>query len=494
MTMVYVQNKDGKPLMPTTRYCYVRLLLKEKKARVVCTTPFTIQLNYDTPDITQDLILGIDPGRTNIGVAVVKEDGQCVFSAHLETRNKEVPLLMQKRASFRRQHRTQGRRRKRQRRAIATGTTVESNTIERLLPGYKKPIVCHHIRNKEARFNNRSRPAGWLTPTANHLLQTHINLIAKIAKLLPVTKVVVELNRFAFMAVDNPNIHRWEYQQGPLYGLGSVEDAVYAQQDGHCLFCKKPIDHYHHVVPRHKGGSETLANRCGLCEKHHALVHKDKAWAEKLVTRKGGMNKKYHALSVLNQIIPHLMEYLGRETPYDVYATDGKSTKGFRITKNVPKEHYTDAYCIACSILDADTKVSAPVEPFELKQFRRHDRQSCIRQMVDRKYLLDGKVVAANRHKAIEQKSDSLEEFREAYGDAAVSQLTVRPHSPQYKDMARIMPGAVMDFDGIVGVFKGSSGRNNGTPNYYNSTKGARVLTKRCALLAKNIGMVFIPA
>ena len=42
MTMVYVQNKDGKPLMPTTRYCYVRLLLKEKKARVVNRTPFTI--------------------------------------------------------------------------------------------------------------------------------------------------------------------------------------------------------------------------------------------------------------------------------------------------------------------------------------------------------------------------------------------------------------------------------------------------------------------
>ena len=206
------------------------------------------------------------------------------------------------------------------------------------------------------------------------------------------------------------------------------------------------------------------------------------------------LQQKYHALSVLNQIIPHLMEYLGSETPYDVYATDGKSTKGFRIAKNVPKEHYTDAYCIACSILDADTKVSAPAEPFKLKQFRRHDRQSCIRQMVDRKYLLDGKVVATNRHKSIEQKSDSLEEFREAYGDAAVSQLTVRPHSPQYKDMARIMPGAVMDFDGIVGVFKGSSGRNNGTPNYYNSTKGARVLTKRCALLAKNAGMVFIPA
>ncbi len=494
MAMVYVQNKDGKPLMPTTRYCYVRLLLKEQKAQVVSTTPFTIQLNYDTPDITQDLILGIDPGRTNIGVAVVKEDGQCVFSAHLETRNKNVPLLMQKRAGFRRQHRTLGRRRKRQRRAKAAGTTIADGSVERLLPGYKKPVVCHYIRNKKARFNNRKRPQGWLTPTANHLLRTHINLIAKVAKFLPITKVVVELNRFAFMAMDNPNIRRWEYQHGPLYGLGSVEDAVYAQQDGHCLFCKRPIDHYHHIIPRRKNGSETLANRCGLCTKHHDLVHKDKAWADKLVTRKEGMNKKYHALSVINQIIPYLMEHLGNETLYDVYATDGRSTKGFRIAKNVPKEHYTDAYCIACSILNTDVEVSHPVEPFELKQFRRHDRQTCHQQRVDRKYYFNGKQVATNRHKATEQKSDSLQEFREDRGDAAVSQLIVKPHPPQHKDTTRIMPGAVMNFNGATGVFQGSGGFHNGKPDYYKSTEGARVLTKRCVLLAQNAGIVFIPA
>ena len=160
----------------------------------------------------------------------------------------------------------------------------------------------------------------------------------------------------------------------------------------------------------------------------------------------------------------------------------------------MPKEHYTDAYCIACSILDADTKVSAPAEPFKLKQFRRHDRQSCIRQMADRKYLLDGKVVATNRHKAIEQRSDSLEEFREAYGDAAVSQLTVGPHSPQYKDMNRIMPGAVMDFNGTIGVMQCSGGRNNGKVEFFKSTKGNKTTPKKCVLLAQNAGMVFIPA
>ena len=132
MDMVYVLNKDGKPLMATTRGGRVRYLLKEKKARVVSRTPFTIQLNYDTPDVTQDLILGVDPGRTNIGVAVVKENGSCVFSAHLETRNKELPLLMKKRAVFRKQHRNLDRRRKRQRRAKAAGTAIAEGSIERL--------------------------------------------------------------------------------------------------------------------------------------------------------------------------------------------------------------------------------------------------------------------------------------------------------------------------------------------------------------------------
>lgn len=97
MSTIYVLNKDGKPLMPTTRGGHVRHLLKEQKARVVRAKPFTIQLLYETNDVVQPLYLGIDPGRTNIGVAVVKANGTAVFTAHLETRNKEVPKLMQDR-------------------------------------------------------------------------------------------------------------------------------------------------------------------------------------------------------------------------------------------------------------------------------------------------------------------------------------------------------------------------------------------------------------
>lgn len=60
MSTVYVLNKDGKPLMPTTRGGHVRHLLKEQKARVVRAKPFTIQLLYETNDVVQPLYLGIN--------------------------------------------------------------------------------------------------------------------------------------------------------------------------------------------------------------------------------------------------------------------------------------------------------------------------------------------------------------------------------------------------------------------------------------------------
>lgn len=180
MTTVYVLSKNGKPLMPTTRCGHVRVLLKEKKARVVERYPFTIQLTYETEEQTQPLILGIDPGRTNIGVSAVTKDCESVFIAQLITRNKDVPKLMKARKQYRMAHRRLKRRNKRQRRAKAAGTTSSKEVIERILPGCEEPIHCEGIRNKEARFNNRVRPAGWLTPTANHLLLSHVNLVKKV--------------------------------------------------------------------------------------------------------------------------------------------------------------------------------------------------------------------------------------------------------------------------------------------------------------------------
>ena len=494
MATVYVLSKSGKSLMPTTRCGHVRILLKEEKARVVERMPFTIQLTYDTEEKTQPLILGIDPGRTNIGVSTVAEDGENVFIAQLVTRNKDVPKLMKERKQFRMAHRRLKRRNKRQRRAKATGTTSPKEVIERFLPGGDEPIHCKGIRNKEARFNNRVRPAGWLTPTANHLLLTHLNMVKKVRKFLPITDVVLEVNRFAFMQMDNPHIQRWQYQRGPLYGKSSVEDAVFDMQDGYCLFCGKGIDHYHHVVPRRRNGSETFENRVGLCEEHHCLVHTEEAWEKKLSAKKAGMNKKYHALSVLNQIIPQLTDELAMMFPEHFFVTTGKDTAAFREAHGIAKDHHLDAYCIACSALKDTSKVKQPTEePHLMMQFRRHDRQACHKANVSRKYYdTDGKLVATNRHKAMEQKSDSLNEFRNTHYEQEISSLLVKPHLPQYKELHRIMPGSTfINEKGKVFILSSSDGRHNGKVDYFVDIRGIKHPARRCNQLQNNNGLQF---
>ena len=501
-TYVYVINKDGEPLMPTTRCGHVRILLKQRKAVVVERKPFTIQLLYECENKTQRLLYGNDPGRTNIGVCVVKEDGTPVFAANVETRNKDIPTLMAARKKYRQQHRHQKRRCKRQRRALKAGTYTKE-IIERKLPGCEKSIICHYIKNKEARFNNRKRPNGWLTPTARQLLQTYINLLIRVSKFLPITDVVMEVNKFAFMELDDPNVRKWQYAKGPLYKKGSVDNAVYEQQHGHCIFCKNEIDAYHHIIPVSKYGSDTLQNKAGLCERHHHLVHTEDIWKEKLKAKKAGLNKKYGALSVLNQIIPYLVKEYAKL--YPTYITDGRSTKEFREDHNLKKDHYIDAYCIACSILnDPETKET---EPYHIKQYRRHDRQACHQEMVDRKYYLNDKVIAVNRHKRKEQFADSLEEYRKTHSEAEVSKLKVRPHPAAYKNMDRVMPGALMVYEpriskkdkekgivahNIIFIFKGSNGTHDGKPDYYISENGKRYSAGRCKALLQNRGLIFI--
>lgn len=90
MQYVYVVDKHGKALMPTTRYRHVRKLLKSGKAVAICNKPFTIRLKYESSTYTQDLWEGIDTGRQNIGDAVSNEKGKNVYLADVRTNNKSI--------------------------------------------------------------------------------------------------------------------------------------------------------------------------------------------------------------------------------------------------------------------------------------------------------------------------------------------------------------------------------------------------------------------
>ena len=104
--MVYVLNKDGHPIMPTSNHAKVRILLKTGKAKVIRRCPFTIQLQYSSTNYTQKISLGIDAGSKHIGVSAATES-KVLYEADVELRNDIVDLL-----STRRQNRRARRNRK----------------------------------------------------------------------------------------------------------------------------------------------------------------------------------------------------------------------------------------------------------------------------------------------------------------------------------------------------------------------------------------------
>ena len=56
--MVYVQDINGKALMPTQRHWKVRRFLRDGLAVVIMREPFTIRLTYESTTFTQDVSAG----------------------------------------------------------------------------------------------------------------------------------------------------------------------------------------------------------------------------------------------------------------------------------------------------------------------------------------------------------------------------------------------------------------------------------------------------
>ena len=109
-----------------------------------------------------------------------------------------------------------------------------------------------------------------------------------------------------------------------------------------------------------------------MCENCHGKVRKDAAAARAPGRMKKGTKKKHAGASVLNQIMPKLLQNL--EARYPAAAAEGWQTKAFSDAHRIGKAHDADVYCIACSALDAQTVFDAPREPYAVKQYRRHDR------------------------------------------------------------------------------------------------------------------------
>ena len=332
--MVYVLDQNGQPLMPTSRHGKVRRMLQSGQAKVVNRCPFTIQLNYESGHQIQEISLGIDAGSKHIGVSATTK-AKVLYEADVELRNDMVELLSSRRELRR------GRRNRKTR--------------------YRKP-----------RFQNRKRNEGWLAPSIRQKIETHMTVISKVCKILPIRKIIVETASFDIQKIRNPEIQGAEYQQGEQLGFWNVREYVLTRDNHTCQCChgksKDKILNVHHIESR-KAGGNAPNNLITLCETCHTGHHQGTVKLPAEIKR--GMSFK----DATFMGIMRWTFYEDLKKKYEPFGISISNTYGYimkhtRIEHDLQKEHYIDARCIS-----GNPDALSNGEVYYQKKTRCHNRQ-----------------------------------------------------------------------------------------------------------------------
>lgn len=306
-----------------------RKLLNRNKAKVVNREPFTIQLLYGSSGYKQNISLGVDAGSKQIGLSATTQKKE-LYAADVELRSDIVNLLSTRR---------EDRRTRRSR-----------------------------LRYRQVRFNNRvhSKNRGWLAPSIQNKIQTHLRVVEDIHKILPLSKIVVETASFDIQKIKNPDISGVEYQQGEQLNFWNVREYV-LWRDGHiCQSCKgKSKDNVlnvHHIESRKTGG-DSPNNLITVCETCHKKYHKGKL---QLKIKRGSSYRDVAFMGIMRWAFYNKL----KESYQNVHMTYGYITKNTRIKNHLPKEHYVDARCIS-----GNPQAKSLGYYFYQKKVRCHNRQ-----------------------------------------------------------------------------------------------------------------------
>ena len=307
--MVFVLSRDKTPLAPT-KEARARKLLKQGKAVVHKVFPFTIRLK-ENKECQKSFEIKFDVGASVTGVAIV-DAIKCFFFAEIVHRGKVIKKAMDSRRAIRR-----GRRNRK-------------------------------TRYREPRFDNRTRPDGWLAPSIKSRADNVINFAKKYAKLIPIKSVLVERLSFDTSSMTNgKKLNGIEYQNGDLKDT-KLRDFIFKKNSYQCVYCGEKGEEIEHIVPKSKGGTNSVQNLTLSCRKCN--VSKDNL-SLKAFGKKVGKDFTYlepkktpKYASIIQSARTYTLKALAKD--FEVTTGEGWETYANRKEVNLPKKHYYDAMCI----------------------------------------------------------------------------------------------------------------------------------------------------
>jgi hypothetical protein len=312
-----------------------RVLLKEGKAKPISREPFKIQLLYGSSGYKQPITLGVDSGYKYIGYSAVTKKTELMGGTF--NLLKGISERLKERASYRRTRR--GRLR------------------------YRKP-GC---------FKD-TKPSGWLAPSLQHKLDSHVRFIEILKNLMPITKVIIEVANFDIQAIKNPYIKGKGYQEGDQLGFENTREYVLHRDNHKCqnLGCKgkSEILKVHHLGYWKKDRSDRPSNLITLCSHCHTSKNHQSSgflygWKSKL--------KSFREATFMSVIRWKLVNQLQCEHTY------GFETKAKRRALSLDKSHHNDAFVIANGAAHQDR-----CEVINFDQYKRNNRS--LEKFYDAKY------------------------------------------------------------------------------------------------------------
>lgn len=327
-----------------------RMLLKEKKAKIIQHRPFTIQLTMATGETIQENHLGIDVGSKHVGVAITSEE-KVFAKGEIELRQ-DVKSLLETRKIYRRSRRS---RKTRYRRCKFTYKSKRIYDIKK-----KKWI------KKKVQFES-TRPKGWLPPSIQSRVNNTFYWIDQYSSLLPDCQLHIEVGKFDVQKMMNPDIKGKEYQEGDVFGYYDVRYFVLARDKYTCQVCKKKnkIFHTHHIIYRSHGGSDRADNFITVCTDCHTPENHQKGEIFWEWMRKKKKTKQYKEPPFMNSLRIRIFNRYP-----DAAVTYGSVTTPHRKELKLEKTHYNDAIAIT----GIEKIKTNPTELFLIKQIRKKKR------------------------------------------------------------------------------------------------------------------------
>ena len=321
VSRVFVLARNGKPLMPC-KASRARILLNKGRAKVHKLYPFTIRLVDRTEGETQPVALKLDPGANVTGMAIVREN--------LKDPSKQIVLHLAEVS-----HR---------------GQTIRKHMTQRVM--FRRRRRTANLRYRAPRFDNRTRPEGWLPPSLQTRLENVTSLVRRYRAVAPIRSISVEAVRFDMQQLENQEISGVGYQNGTLAGYEQREYLL-EKWNRKCAYCDGEnipleIDHIH---PRARGGSNRTSNltlACRACNEAKGCKPVELFLAsrpEKLKRILAQSKKPLDAAAAVNSTRTALVGKL-RETGLPLYTSSGGRTKFNRQTLGLPKTHSLDAACV----------------------------------------------------------------------------------------------------------------------------------------------------